>query len=453
MTTTPDILLDYDKIMVIGLGSSFYGDAVVDEESMSKWVPVLRPGKWNGIQFTAAMLKEIASTFNPASQAVPVKLDHVEEGPALTNIAECQYHDDYQLPGTGQRSPILLVRWPKTQDVVNAASNGKYPMRSVEVWPPKHPSNPTPGKWNLKGLALLGGAAPAVPGLGPLQLSVDDSVTPGEDEFLTLREWSQEKRDKLKSGEIKGEFAGPHESFPIAGPEDVSAAASSLGRAKGDREAIKSAIIRIAKKHGWESGLPEAWKETSHNNTNTEPPMTLTPEQAVELQAKADKAQDLETQVTALQADNKKLAEEKAALAQEKITLRVKTHFDKAEAEQKITPAERALLEPLALSLSDDQTIKLSVNGTTTELSQRDTFLKVLDTFKAHGLRDPLDVPTFKSKKDGDADDMDDDEGAVAMKVAEYQSKNPGCAMQDALSYAVDEVDKAKRAKAAKAQK
>lgn len=80
-------------------------------------------------------------------------------------------------------------------------------------------------------------------------------------EAVYLRAWSQEKRDQLKKGEIKGEFAGPGESFPIASPEDVSAAASSLGRAKGDTDTIKANIIRIAKKFGWESGLPEAWKE------------------------------------------------------------------------------------------------------------------------------------------------------------------------------------------------
>lgn len=85
-----------------------------------------------------------------------------------------------------------------------------------------------------------------------------------EGEFITLRAWSKAKREKLKSGEIKGEFAGPHESFPIASAEDVSAAAASLGRAKGDTSTIKARIIAIAKKHGWEEGLPEAWKEVKN---------------------------------------------------------------------------------------------------------------------------------------------------------------------------------------------
>ena len=74
------------------------------------------------------------------------------------------------------------------------------------------------------------------------------------------REWSTEKRKKLASGGIKGTFAGPDQSFPIAGPIDVAAAWSSVGRAANPR-AIMRKIISIAKEHGWESGLPESVKK------------------------------------------------------------------------------------------------------------------------------------------------------------------------------------------------
>jgi hypothetical protein len=77
---------------------------------------------------------------------------------------------------------------------------------------------------------------------------------------MEYREWSTEKRKKMKSGEVKGKFAGPDMSFPIAGPEDVAAAWSSVGRAKNPR-AIMRNIIRIAKEEGWESGLPDSVKK------------------------------------------------------------------------------------------------------------------------------------------------------------------------------------------------
>ena len=76
----------------------------------------------------------------------------------------------------------------------------------------------------------------------------------------SFREWSTEKRKALQEGKIKGAFAGPDMSFPIAGPIDVAAAWSSVGRAANPR-AIMRKIIAIAKDHGWESGLPESVKK------------------------------------------------------------------------------------------------------------------------------------------------------------------------------------------------
>ena len=75
-----------------------------------------------------------------------------------------------------------------------------------------------------------------------------------------FREWNIQGRQQLKKGEIKGEFAGPDMSFPIASPGDVSAAWSSVGRAANPRQVMAS-IIKIAKKFGWESGLPKSVKD------------------------------------------------------------------------------------------------------------------------------------------------------------------------------------------------
>jgi hypothetical protein len=75
-----------------------------------------------------------------------------------------------------------------------------------------------------------------------------------------FREWSTEKRKALKEGKVKGSFAGPDMSFPIASPVDVAAAWASVGRAANPR-AIMRKIISIAREHGWESGLPESVKK------------------------------------------------------------------------------------------------------------------------------------------------------------------------------------------------
>jgi hypothetical protein len=75
-----------------------------------------------------------------------------------------------------------------------------------------------------------------------------------------FREWSTEKRKALQEGKVKGEFAGPDMSFPIASPVDVAAAWASVGRAANPRSIMRK-IIEIAKSHGWESGLPDSVKK------------------------------------------------------------------------------------------------------------------------------------------------------------------------------------------------
>lgn len=74
-------------------------------------------------------------------------------------------------------------------------------------------------------------------------------------------------RDKIPAED----FAGPGRSFPIVTPGDVSDAASSLGRAKGDQSAIKRNIIRIAHRKGKDfvAELPDAWKDDGDKAVET----------------------------------------------------------------------------------------------------------------------------------------------------------------------------------------
>jgi hypothetical protein len=74
--------------------------------------------------------------------------------------------------------------------------------------------------------------------------------------------WNTSKRERLKKGIIKGAFAGPNQTFPINGPEDVGNAWDLAGKA-GDPDEVRRNILSIAKENGWESGLPataKTWK-------------------------------------------------------------------------------------------------------------------------------------------------------------------------------------------------
>lgn len=75
---------------------------------------------------------------------------------------------------------------------------------------------------------------------------------------------SKDERDSM-SGE---DFAGKGKSYPINKPEDVSAAASSIGRAGSGNYStakLKANIIAIAKRKGWTKYLPKAWQDGGDN--------------------------------------------------------------------------------------------------------------------------------------------------------------------------------------------
>lgn len=50
----------------------------------------------------------------------------------------------------------------------------RLPNRSASFFPPRHPHNPTPGRWHLRHVGFLGAVAPAVSGLQPIQFAADD---------------------------------------------------------------------------------------------------------------------------------------------------------------------------------------------------------------------------------------------------------------------------------------
>jgi len=94
-----------------------------------------------------------------------------------------------------------------------------------------------------------------------MEMARQNKISYQEDTYgVSHREWSSDMRKSLSEGEMKGGFAGPDMSFPIASPGDVSAAWSSVGRAKNP-DAVMRKIISIAKKFGWERGLPKSVRD------------------------------------------------------------------------------------------------------------------------------------------------------------------------------------------------
>ena len=81
------------------------------------------------------------------------------------------------------------------------------------------------------------------------------------DECTSMNFADAEYRRAIKEGKMRGDFAGDGMSFPIASPEDVRRAWMSVGRSDQPTEKLQKKIIRIAKKHNWENGLPKAVRD------------------------------------------------------------------------------------------------------------------------------------------------------------------------------------------------
>lgn len=128
---------------------------------------ILRPGCFVGMSgattcVTGDELRRLASAYDPARHQAPLVLGH----PA----------DDASSPAHGWVSALaigpdgdLLADLenisPELQSLVRA---GRYRQLSAALWPPHHPSNPTPGSFSLRHLGALGASTPAVSGLSRL---------------------------------------------------------------------------------------------------------------------------------------------------------------------------------------------------------------------------------------------------------------------------------------------
>ena len=120
---------------------------------------VLRPidlTRTHGVKVTAEDIATMAQDYDPAFEAGALNFDHSWGGPAH---------------GLGTRiwldGELLWCRMEQlSQEAVDGIASGKWPRRSSEFWM----SHPQTGRPYWCGLALLGAATPAVPGLPPAVL-------------------------------------------------------------------------------------------------------------------------------------------------------------------------------------------------------------------------------------------------------------------------------------------
>lgn len=209
-------------------------------------VEVFKAGTWtdssgNTRTWTEEDLEEIVRQYNEQKEhEAPVVVGHPKDNAPAYGWVE-------RLEKRGQS--IWAKIKPTVEEFVDWVRRGLYKKVSVSLYP----------NLLLRHVGFLGATPPAVKGLKPPEFSEGDYIE------IQFREWTAEERERLAKGEIKGEFAGPGRTFPIASCEDVSDAWRLAGHAGNPLE-VRRNIIRIAKKYGWEDCLPESAKKWAEVN-------------------------------------------------------------------------------------------------------------------------------------------------------------------------------------------
>ena len=147
------------------------------DEQIEGWWDIARIGKWSGsqggrpveIEITRADIEDIAESYSPRVQEAPVTVEHLKEGQAHGWVNALRIAGD-RLQAKFKDISDNLRQWLRT---------GAYRSRSIEMYKPFAPT----GKTYLGAVSFLGAAAPAVKGLSPepaLFSAEPDSKAAGE---------------------------------------------------------------------------------------------------------------------------------------------------------------------------------------------------------------------------------------------------------------------------------
>lgn len=159
-------------------------------------IHIHRPGKFKsaeGIDFeiTPEILSEVAKTYDPSKFEAQLVIGHPRmDAPSFGGVKALSFGGDG-----------LTAEADPTADAVDLVAKRHFKSVSASFYTPVAPNNPTPGKWHLRHVGLLGATPPAVKGLRALSFAETEEgvVTFGElpgfagltvaGLFRSLRDW------------------------------------------------------------------------------------------------------------------------------------------------------------------------------------------------------------------------------------------------------------------------
>ncbi|MEQ6331519.1 peptidase [Pseudomonas chengduensis] len=130
-------------------------------------LPILPAGRHTAldgrpVEFTEAILQEIAETYDPALHEAPLVIGHPKlNGPAYGWAKSLEMRDGMLFAEPHQVVP----------EFAEAANRKMYKKRSASVYLPDSPGNPVPGKHYLRHIGFLGAMPPAIKGIPDAELN------------------------------------------------------------------------------------------------------------------------------------------------------------------------------------------------------------------------------------------------------------------------------------------
>ncbi|HCF4779030.1 TPA: peptidase [Pseudomonas aeruginosa] len=121
------------------------------------------------MEFTEAILQEIAATYDPALSEAPLVIGHPKLNAPAYGWAK----------GLDVREGMLYAEPHQVvPEFAEAANRKMYKKRSASVYLPDSPGNPVPGKHYLRHIGFLGAVPPAIKGIpdAPFNFAEDDGA-------------------------------------------------------------------------------------------------------------------------------------------------------------------------------------------------------------------------------------------------------------------------------------
>jgi len=134
---------------------------------------ILRTGSFTSMEgarviFSMRDLRDVVDSYDPVSDPAPLVIGHpATDDPAYGWVSNLSVEND----------KVMASVTHLDRKFAESVRGGRYRKVSVRLFPPDSPSNPKPGKYYLKHVGFLGGAAPAITGLGTASFSSQEVTT------------------------------------------------------------------------------------------------------------------------------------------------------------------------------------------------------------------------------------------------------------------------------------